>query len=96
MPPTRTLSTSAEVELLRRRVDDLETGLAALRNQLNGRPTTEQQAGVRPWWESRAGAFADDPGFEELVDLGRQWREAERAEASTFAEPDDRSGEARK
>ena len=87
MPATEMLPTSAEVELLRRRVDELEAGLAAVRNQLQARRDQERVAG-RPWWEARAGAFADDPGFEEMVNLGRQWREAER----TDAEPDDNGG----
>jgi hypothetical protein len=84
---------SAEVELLRRRVDELEAGLAALRNELQARRTQGSIAG-RPWWEEHSGAFAGDPGFKEMVDLGSQWREAEREYARTH-EPEDESGESR-
>jgi hypothetical protein len=82
MPPTETVPMSTEVQLLRRRVDELEAGLAALRNELQVR---REQASTtpRPWWEDHSGAFAGDPGFEEMVDLGRLWREAERAEGHT-------------
>jgi hypothetical protein len=84
MPPTHTVAVSAEVELLRRRVDELEVGLAALRNALQAR---DAQPARQPWWEEHSGAFAGDPGFEEMVDLGRQWRDAQREEARTDCEP---------
>lgn len=29
---------------------------------------------VKPWWEITAGTFADDPAFEEAMELGRQYR----------------------
>jgi hypothetical protein len=80
MPPTETAPTSTEVELLRRRVDELEAGVAQLRYKLQSHPEQGSAAG-RPWWEDRSGAFAGDPGFEEMVDLGRQWRENQRDEA---------------
>ena len=31
-----------------------------------------------PWWERIAGAFEDDPAFEEAMRLGRQYRESLR------------------
>jgi hypothetical protein len=37
MPPTDAVPTSAEIEHLRRRVDELDAGLAALRNALQPR-----------------------------------------------------------
>lgn len=90
MPLTDTVPLAAEIARLRRRVDELEAGLAALRNVLQARGA---QAARRPWWEEHSGAFARDPGFEEMIDLGRQWREAEREAARTHCEPDQAGGE---
>jgi hypothetical protein len=33
------------------------------------------------WWLDHAGAFADDPGYEEIVRLGRKYRESLRPKA---------------
>ena len=32
----------------------------------------------RPWWREDAGRFANDPEFEEIVRLGREYRESLR------------------
>ena len=36
----------------------------------------------RPWWEAIAGKYANDPGFEEAMRLGREWRESFRPKAT--------------
>ena len=61
--------TVAELE---KRVAELEREVARLKQERNG-PHDE-----RPWWESKAGTFKDDPGFEEMVRLGREYRESLR------------------
>jgi hypothetical protein len=33
---------------------------------------------AKPWWQYVVGAFADDPGFEEAMLLGREYRESLR------------------
>ena len=33
---------------------------------------------MRPWWLEDAGRFKDDPVFEEIVRLGREYRESLR------------------
>ncbi|MFZ4557508.1 MAG: hypothetical protein ACOYN8_14195 [Pseudanabaena sp.] len=29
---------------------------------------------VKPWWEDIVGVFADDPDFEEVIAIGREYR----------------------
>lgn len=55
---------------LEERVAILEQELLALKRQL------PKPAGV-PWWEQISGVFADTPAFDEAVELGRQYREAQ-------------------
>ncbi len=75
MPPTTTAPTLEEVADLRRRVDELEARVADLGRRL-------AQAGNPPrvtrWWRAQVGAFADDPVYEEIVRLGREWRDSQR------------------
>jgi hypothetical protein len=33
------------------------------------------------WWLSEAGAFSDDPGYEEIVRLGRKYRQSLKPKA---------------
>lgn len=53
------------------RLAALEREVAELKRQL---PPTERV--VQPWWEITAGTFADDPAFEEAMELGRQYRKS--------------------
>jgi hypothetical protein len=70
------------IAAIRQRLNDVEADVARPKQQL--RPA-EAQAN-QPWWVQRAGAFAGDPGFEEMNRLGQQWRAQERAH-----QPDDRN-----
>jgi hypothetical protein len=54
------------------RVEALEEALQQLREQLS------QGARQRPWWREDAGRFANDPVFDEIVELGRRYREEQR------------------
>jgi len=60
--------TLAELEA---RLVALEKAVADLKEQAakNANPTG-------PWWKTEAGRFANDPGFEEMVRLGREYRES--------------------
>lgn len=60
--------TVAELE---KRVAALEKAVAEL--QGNAEPTPENQ---RHWWRDDAGRFANDPVFDEIVRLGREYRES--------------------
>ena len=53
------------------RLAALEREVADLKRKL---PQTEPV--VKPWWEITAGTFADDPAFEEAMELGRQYRKS--------------------
>jgi hypothetical protein len=53
------------------RLAALEREVAELKRQL---PPIEPV--VKPWWEITAGTFADDPAFEEAMELGRQYRKS--------------------
>lgn len=57
---------------LEKRLDSLEKVVAEL--QKRAMSTAEQ----RHWWKDDAGAFANDPIFDEIVRLGREYRESLR------------------
>ena len=55
------------------RVASLEAEVTELRFQLKARNLQADS----PWWEKRAGAFKDDPLYDEAMRLGREYREAQ-------------------
>jgi hypothetical protein len=57
--------TTTEIE---RRLTALEDEMAFLKSGARSQ---------NRWWDKIAGAFANDPLFEEAMRAGRQWREAE-------------------
>jgi hypothetical protein len=62
---------ASKVQQLEARMAALERELSLLRTELNG--------GQRlPWYRRVAGAFADDPAYEEITRLGQKIRRAER------------------
>jgi hypothetical protein len=63
------------LEQLERRVTDLERELAEVRSELKS---------MRPFSsvEETFGLFANDPGFDEMVRLGREYRDKVNAEGS--------------
>jgi hypothetical protein len=63
---------------LTRRVEALEESVRELREELSGR-------GRPRWWRTGAGRFARDPVFEEIVRLGREYRESLRPGRRTDA-----------
>jgi hypothetical protein len=56
---------------IEKRLAALEREVAALKRKL---PPLEPV--TQPWWEITAGTFADDPAFEEAMELGRQYRKS--------------------
>jgi hypothetical protein len=56
---------------LEKRVAALEEAVARIEAQ--GGPTTASQ---RHWWHDDAGAFANDPVFDEIIRLGREYRKS--------------------
>lgn len=57
---------------LEKRVADLERELSEMKKRL--KPASD----CLPWWMTGTGSFANDPGFEEIVRLGREYRESLR------------------
>jgi hypothetical protein len=53
------------------RLAALELEVAELKRKL---PPVEPV--IQPWWEINVGIFADDPAFEEAMELGRQYRKS--------------------
>jgi hypothetical protein len=61
------------LEQLERRVIELERAIAQLRRELEPRRSLENVA-------ETFGMFADDPGFDEVVRLGREYRDQANSE----------------
>ncbi|GAB4175668.1 MAG: hypothetical protein Fur006_06270 [Coleofasciculaceae cyanobacterium] len=61
---------------LEERVARLETEVAHLKSLL---PTTV--ATSNPWWEKITGTFANNPAFEEAMQLGKQYRQSLRQDS---------------
>jgi hypothetical protein len=53
---------------LEKRVEALERELRSLRSAV------QKNKSKGPWWERLAGAFKDDPLFDEMVEAGRKYR----------------------
>lgn len=53
------------------RLANLETELKKLRADIHG-------DAKKPWWENIVGKFADDPIYDEAMQLGREYRESLR------------------
>ena len=64
-----------ELPLLEKRVSQLEHEVSLLKSQVTG------QSG-QPWWERIAGRFENDAAFDEIVRLGREYRESLRPEGT--------------
>ena len=58
---------------LEKRVAALEAEVSRLKQI--GSSTTEPQ---KPWWEESRGTFKNDPAYDEAMQLGREWRKAQR------------------
>jgi hypothetical protein len=71
---TTTAPNPDEVADLRRRLDELEARVASLAQLLKRDPP----AAAKRWWRSQVGAFANDPVYEEIARLGREWRDSQR------------------
>lgn len=60
----------AEIE---QRLTKLEKALLRLQS-----PAAKVSKKTKRWWVTDAGRFADDPVFDEIVELGREYRESLR------------------
>lgn len=60
---------------------EVELRVAALEAEMKRLKSTAK----RPWWETIAGTFDDDPTYDEAMALGRAYREAQRRRRRTVA-----------
>jgi len=65
---------AVSIETLDSRLTAVENELAELRRGLNARKAQNATA----WWEEMFGSFAGSEGFDEAVQLGREYRESLR------------------
>ncbi len=56
---------------LEQRVSTLETELSEIKRMLA--KSSQQKS---PWWLKVAGSFEQDPTFDEVVQLGQEWRKS--------------------
>ena len=67
-------------DVLEKRVENLEKELAVVKK------TISEKSGVKKDWRAWYGASKDDPGFDEMIRLGREYRKSEAEDRDT--EPD--------
>ena len=72
-------------ETIEVRLSALEREMAQIKRLLRGKPA------AGPWWERIAGAFEDDPVFEQAMKLGRQYRESLRPRGAPCGKKNGRS-----
>jgi hypothetical protein len=60
-------------EKLEERVALLEAEVAEIKHKIN------DNSSFTPWWEKIAGTFADNPAYDEAMQLGREYRESLRS-----------------
>lgn len=56
---------------LTKRVETLEREVSGLKKRFNGSSRV-------PWWKALRGRWANDPVFDEVVELGRKYRDSLR------------------
>ncbi len=54
---------------LEERVADLEAEVTRLKNKI------ENNSSSKPWWEQIVGTFADNPAYDEAMNLGHEYRD---------------------
>ena len=57
---------------LEKRIENLEHELSAVKSVVN-----KLAEKGKPWWETQAGVFKDDPLFDEIIEAGNQYRKAQ-------------------
>jgi hypothetical protein len=57
---------------------EIEVRLIALETEVAQLKAQQQKSAEAPWWEEILGSFANDPAYDEAMQLGRQYRESLR------------------
>jgi hypothetical protein len=71
-------------ETLETRVEKLETKMSEFEHQLLTNTPSAPTAKVG--WRSFVGVFADSPDFDEVVQIGKEWRSLDRVASSEINE----------
>jgi hypothetical protein len=66
---------------IEKRIEALEREVRLLKRQIR-----KSKSDQKPWWERLAGAFKDDPVFDEIVEAGRKYRKSQRPPVSRRSE----------
>ncbi len=67
-------------EQLEERVTLLEAEVARLKRKV------ESDSSPTPWWEKIAGTFAGDSSYDEVMQLGREYRESLRSSSKELSD----------
>jgi hypothetical protein len=62
---------------------ELEARLIALETEVARLKVQQQTSAETPWWKEILGSFANDPAYDEAMQLGQQYRESLRSQAET-------------
>jgi hypothetical protein len=62
---------------------ELEARLIALETEVAQLKAQQQTSAETPWWEEILGSFANDPAYDEAMQLGRQYRESLRPQTES-------------
>jgi hypothetical protein len=62
---------------------EIEARLIALETEVAHLKAQQQTSAATPWWEEILGSFANDPAYDEAMQLGRQYRESLRPQTES-------------
>ncbi|MDY6899447.1 MAG: hypothetical protein SWZ49_15405 [Cyanobacteriota bacterium] len=63
-------------EQLEQRLETLETEVALLKNHLKTASLPNKS-----WWEKISGTFAENPAYDEAMELGREYRQSKDSDS---------------
>ncbi len=73
---------------LEERLTALESEVALLKSRLGENVQPVETTDDLPWWEKIAGRFANDPIYDEAMELGRAYRESLRPKSAKKSKTD--------
>jgi hypothetical protein len=59
--------------VIEKRLDKLESEISEIKLILADKTNSST-----PWWEEIIGTFADDPAFEEAIEIGKKYRQSQQ------------------
>jgi hypothetical protein len=62
---------------------EIEARLTALETEVAQLKAQQHTSAEIPWWEEILGSFANDPAYDEAMQLGQQYRESLRPQAES-------------